>query len=115
MKKIDRSERSFEKTLHFQAGAIFHPDTTEPILTFPTSRCSQGTPEYAMALGDTHSLFSQGCVIGKRYRVKDNTGRYFAINLLPAIFHQPFPRKTMGTLAIGCFCDRFGYAKSAKK
>jgi len=41
---------------------------------------------------DTHRLFSQGCVIGKRCRRKDNTGRHFAFNLSPAIFHQPFPR-----------------------
>jgi len=46
--------------------------------------------------GDTHSLVSQGCVIGKRCRVKDNSGRYFAFNLLPAIFHQPFPRLDPG-------------------
>ena len=51
--------------------------------------------------GDTHRLFSQACVIVKRCRVKDKTGRHLAFNLLPAIFHQPFPRLDPGALDSG--------------
>jgi len=46
----------------------------------------------AGTIGGTHRLLSQGRVIGKRCRVKDNTGRYFVFNLLHAIFDQQFPR-----------------------